>query len=143
MVGGTACVRRKPAIYWPAFRNKDGLIERPIVVGESCFRVCPSGAERDGFEIAAAHRARQCRACPAARSGDRRRSCRQITVAEAEGDSLVLSSELEVGGRAVELSASATRDRSTRLISNLELAADASETEDAGGDAAGSQLGSG
>jgi hypothetical protein len=60
-------------------------------------------------------------------------------LAESRGDSLTFSSELEVAGRTVELSASATRDSSTHLISDLELTA----TSEAGGTEtdSGSRLG--
>lgn len=63
-------------------------------------------------------------------------------LAETKGDGLAFSSELEVGGRTVELSARATRNRSTRQISNLELTADASEPEGAAtGGGSASRLG--
>ncbi|HEY6633353.1 MAG TPA: hypothetical protein VIZ90_18025 [Rhizobiaceae bacterium] len=63
----------------------------------------------------------------------------QSELAEARGDSLSLSSELEIGGRRVELSAGAVRDRTTHLISSFQLTA-SSEAEEAA--AVGSQLGS-
>jgi len=64
----------------------------------------------------------------------------QSELTETRGDSLALSSQLEIGGRPLELSAVAARDRSTRLITDLRLAA-SSEAEGAAA-GVGSRLGS-
>lgn len=60
-------------------------------------------------------------------------------LSEARGDSLAFSSELEVGGRAVEVAASASRDGATRLISSLRLTASSPDARRSDGD--GGRLG--
>ena len=124
-----------------AFRNEHGLIE-PDRVAKSVFAFAHQALnavssrslrriELDNVELV----------LPA---GEGVVSVRVVesVLGEARGDSLALSSELEVGGRAVDLSVNATRDHTTRLISNLELAADASEPEGAAtGEASASRLG--
>ncbi|MEP9389331.1 AsmA-like C-terminal region-containing protein [Mesorhizobium sp. KR9-304] len=63
-------------------------------------------------------------------------------LAEATGDSVALSSEIEIAGRTVEVAASATRDAATRQISNLELTAASQAVEDAEAvEKSGSRLG--
>src|SRR5690606_18968209 len=63
----------------------------------------------------------------------------EADLAEAKGDSLAFSSELEIGGRAIAIDAAATRDGATQRISNLELSASTPAQE--GGEATGSRLG--
>lgn len=58
---------------------------------------------------------------------------------ESLGDSLTLASDLEIGSRPVSLSLSAVRDRSSRLISAIDLTASSAETAPAAGS---SRLGS-
>ena len=60
-------------------------------------------------------------------------------LAETTGDSLAYISELEIGGRAITMEATATRDSTTHRISNLELSA-ASPAPDEG-EATGNRIG--
>lgn len=126
-----------------AFRNEAGLIE-PDLVAKAVF----------GF----AHRALDAMGSKRLRridldnvelvlpAGQGIASIRVIEseLAEARGDSLALSSELDIGGRIVALSLGATRDDATRVISSLELTASSKAGEKEAGDAgaaSGSHLG--
>jgi hypothetical protein len=124
-----------------AFRNEAGLIE-PDLVAKAVF--------------ASAHRALDSMGSKSLRrialdnvelvlpAGEGIASIRVVEseLAEAKGDSLAFSSEIEFGGRTVEVTAGAVRDSTTHLISDLELTASSAETEDAGDSSArGNRLG--
>ena len=105
-----------------AFRNEAGLIE-PDLVAKAVF--------------ASAHKALNAMGSKSLRrvsldnvelvlpAGEGVASVRVIEseLAEARGDSLAFSSELEVGGRPITIAATAIRDGTTHRISNLDLTA--------------------
>jgi hypothetical protein len=122
-----------------AFRNEAGLIE-PDLVAKAAF--------------ASAHRALNAMGSKSLRrialdnvelvfpAGGSIASVRVIgsDLAEAEGDSLAFSSELEVGGREITVEAAATRDAAAHRISSLELTASAPSQQS--GESNGNRLGS-
>jgi hypothetical protein len=126
-----------------AFRNAAGLIE-PDLVSRAVFAFAHRALNAMGTKSLRRIELDNVELVLPAGEGIASVRVVEAKLAEAMGDSLALSSELELGGRSVELSAGATRDRSTHLISDLELNADIQEAEGArtSGGESGSRLGS-
>lgn len=122
-----------------AFRNERGLIE-PDLVAKAVFAFAHRALDAIGAQSLRRIGLDNVELVLPAGQGIATVRVIQSELIEAEGDGLALLSQLDIGGRAVELSAGATRDRSTHLISTLEVSA--SSEPDGTAPASGSRLGS-
>ena len=121
-----------------AFRNEAGLIE-PDLVAKAVFASAHKALNAMGSQSLRRISLDNVELVLPAGEGIASVRVIQSELAEARGDSLAFSSELEVGGRPITIAATAIRDGKTHRISNLDLSASA--PTQGNGEATGNRLG--